>query len=135
MTEKTCRRCKRTLPLERFWKRARYKDGYNTQCKDCLAPTAEQRERGRAQAREWRLSNPDQHEANKRAYYERHPEKRAAKNAVYYALKKSRLERLPCQVCGDPASQAHHDDYALTLDVRWLCQQHHAEADVERRGS
>jgi hypothetical protein len=27
--------------------------------------------------------------------------------------------------CGEPRVDAHHDDYARPLDVRWLCRPHH----------
>lgn len=40
---------------------------------------------------------------------------------------KGEIERLPCQVCGGEASQAHHDDYTRPLDVMWLCASHRAE--------
>ncbi len=47
---------------------------------------------------------------------------------VEKALERGQLVRLPCEVCGDKGAQAHHDDYAKPLDVRWLCKRHH---DVE----
>lgn len=43
------------------------------------------------------------------------------------ARAKGEIERLPCQVCGGEASQAHHDDYTRPLDVMWLCASHRAE--------
>lgn len=41
------------------------------------------------------------------------------------ALADGRLTRGPCEVCGDPKSNGHHDDYAKPLVVRWLCSRHH----------
>jgi hypothetical protein len=35
-------------------------------------------------------------------------------------------------VCGEPEAQAHHDDYAKPLDVRWLCNKHHREHHGEQ---
>ena len=52
--------------------------------------------------------------------------KRRARNAVRYALEAGTLEKGPCEVCGDPVTQAHHDDYEKPLTVRWLCTVHHA---------
>jgi hypothetical protein len=34
---------------------------------------------------------------------------------------------MPCEVCGDPQTHAHHDDYSKPLDVRWFCPRHHRE--------
>lgn len=31
----------------------------------------------------------------------------------------------PCEVCGDPETEKHHEDYDHPLDVRWLCHEHH----------
>lgn len=49
-------------------------------------------------------------------------------NAIRLAIKNGKLKRLPCEVCGSNA-QAHHDSYLPEdrLNVRWLCQVHHAE--------
>lgn len=44
-----------------------------------------------------------------------------------YAIRSGQLVKQPCQVCGDPKSQAHHDDYSKPLEVQWLCSKHHGE--------
>ena len=46
---------------------------------------------------------------------------------VNRAIASGAMVRKPCEVCGNPKTQAHHDDYAKPLDVRWLCTKHHAE--------
>ena len=65
--------------------------------------------------------------AAKRRYLERNPVKRAAHIAVSNALRDGQMHRSPCEVCGNPKAEAHHDDYSKPLDVRWLCREHHAE--------
>lgn len=42
-------------------------------------------------------------------------------------IKAGKLIRQPCEVCKDVKVEAHHDDYAKPLEVRWLCKQHHVE--------
>jgi hypothetical protein len=49
----------------------------------------------------------------------------AARRTVRNAIKAGRLERKPCEVCGDLEVQAHHDDYSQPLKVRWVCVAHH----------
>lgn len=43
------------------------------------------------------------------------------------AIKKGVIQRKPCEVCGDPNSDGHHEDYSQPLKVRWLCRSHHAK--------
>jgi hypothetical protein len=43
------------------------------------------------------------------------------------------LKRQPCEVCGDPSTDAHHENYAKPLAVRWLCRTHHRRRDCELR--
>lgn len=44
---------------------------------------------------------------------------------VWRAIKSGELVRQSCEVCGNPDTVAHHDDYRYSLQVRWLCHPHH----------
>lgn len=49
---------------------------------------------------------------------------------VIYALRRGELIKTPCEVCKNPAVEAHHDDYRSPLKINWLCRIHHRERDV-----
>mgnify|MGYP001611599223 CR=1 FL=1 len=49
----------------------------------------------------------------------------ALRIAVAKAIQDGVLVREPCEVCGNPKVDGHHDDYSKPLDVRWLCRSHH----------
>jgi len=46
---------------------------------------------------------------------------------VAKALRMGAMERKPCEVCGRVKTEAHHEDYARPLEVRWLCKSHHTD--------
>lgn len=48
-----------------------------------------------------------------------------ARSAIGHYLRDKKIPRPPCEICGDPKSEAHHDDYSKPLDVKWLCVKHH----------
>jgi hypothetical protein len=58
--------------------------------------------------------------------------KKKARNMVIARVAAGTLARGNCEVCGEPEAQAHHDDYAKPLDVRWLCNKHHREHHGEQ---
>jgi hypothetical protein len=73
-----------------------------------------------------------------RAYSRQHhakftPERKRASSLVNTAIYSGKLKRQPCEVCGAGATwtQAHHDDYAKPLDVRWLCRSCHKRHHVK----
>lgn len=59
--------------------------------------------------------------------------KERARHAAYRAIERGELVREPCEACGEsPVGvdgrslvQAHHNDYAEPLEVRWLCARCH----------
>lgn len=83
-------------------------------CQRCL-------DRSKVRLKEWRDSNGYDTEA-RRAHY-----------LVGLAVGRGELVQAGCEVCGDPQSQAHHDDYAKPLEVRWLCRQHHRQQHHSER--
>lgn len=108
-----------TAPNCRACYSARVRARYRENIENCRAY-----ERKRAQDP---LRKERRREYNRRAK-ERNPERRAARVAVGNAIRDGRLVRQPCEVCGD-RGEAHHDDYARPLDVRWLCFRCHRERE------
>jgi hypothetical protein len=88
--------------------------------------------------RAWRLG-PGRRKfaADIKAYRLRYPEKRKAHWTVENALRSGKLVKGPCEVSHDCAGriEAHHDDYAKPLEVRWLCKRHHKQADLARKSA
>jgi len=67
---------------------------------------------------------------HRRRYWELTPEQKRRANARSYAncyQRRGLLVPQPCETCGDPDSQKHHDDYDRPLAVRWLCRYHHEQ--------
>lgn len=110
-------------------------DGHLNKCKKCCI-AAEKRRRNSPEFRERILSRDKDRSKTverKQAVLEtqrkrraKYPEKNRARNAISNAIRDGKIVRQPCEVCGGKA-QAHHDDYAKPLEVRWLCFKHHRE--------
>lgn len=79
---------------------------------------------------EWRKKNGYAAEMRSRLKY---PEKEKARREMQSALRKGIIKREPCEVCDNPRSQGHHEDYTKPLQVRWLCAIHHRQADDKLR--
>jgi hypothetical protein len=58
-------------------------------------------------------------------------ERENARRRASRAIARGELVPEPCEVCGDEPTEAHHDDYAKPLEVRWLCGPHHDERHRE----
>lgn len=53
------------------------------------------------------------------------PQKVWAHQALRSAKRRGLVIQEPCEECGDPNAEAHHDDYDRPMCVRWLCRRHH----------
>jgi hypothetical protein len=72
--------------------------------------------------------DPERVKAADRRKYVEAPEKHNARKAVGRALRIGKLQRGLCEQAGPDCTgriEAHHDDYAKPLEVRWLCAFHH----------
>lgn len=144
--KKICRQCEREVRRADFYRHPTYADGLMAICKSCHRSNVRANRKSKADyyrdydkrranlphrvaAREAYSKTPEGRAAairSNRVSNERYPSRRAARIAVGNALRDGKLDRQPCEVCGERA-QAHHDDYSKPLDVRWLCPTHHAE--------
>lgn len=52
-------------------------------------------------------------------------EKHLARKRTRYAIKVGMLKKESCILCGDPKTEAHHEDYSKPLEVIWFCKPHH----------
>ena len=44
-----------------------------------------------------------------------------ARSTLNHAIRDGKIKKIPCEVCGEINSQAHHGDYGKPLEVKWLC--------------
>lgn len=145
---KKCFKCNIEKPLDEFYKHPMMGDKHLNKCKECTKKDVREnyirkiqdpneiiKERLRTRLKFHRLykgrSKIDP-EHNKK-YAEKYPEKYKAKILTGNAIKYGKLVRQPCEVCGLPEAQAHHDDYSKPLEVRWLCIKCHNEYHVRKR--
>jgi len=48
-------------------------------------------------------------------------------------LRRGKIQKRPCFICGNPKSEMHHDDYYKPLNVTWVCKKHHFELEKKKR--
>lgn len=138
MNIKHCLTCNTDKPCSDFQLRAASKDGLSAKCRDCAKEYDRKRAMlpHRVKAREQYQKTEAGREALARArkkFIECNPKKRAAQIAVGNALRDGKINSSPCEVCGNPKAQAHHDDYNKPLEVRWLCTTHHSQWHKENK--
>lgn len=129
---KKCSRCGELKDLQCFQKRKASKDGLTAACKHCLKKYDDSRLKDpkRMKARRDYQKTSKGKAAHKRAcikWLKNNEIKRAAHIIVGNSIRDGKLIKGPCEICGSEKSNAHHDDYAFPLSVRWLCDVHHNE--------
>lgn len=70
----------------------------------------------------WRLKTKRKSD-NK--WNEKNPHKIKAHNFIKTAIRSGTIKKLPCSICGNLKSKAHHPDYSKPFEVIWFCEQHH----------
>lgn len=141
--KKKCFKCKKVKPIEQFYAHSQMADGHLNKCKACAKKDVNSRYqnplvRPRILDYEKRRNQTPERKAAKKAYEAKvraeSPGRIKARHAVANAVRDRRLKRLPCSICGDPKSEAHHSDYRRPLHVIWLCFKHHREAHGQTVG-
>ena len=79
------------------------------------------REKRRKYQKEYYLRHREVIQEKYRLYCLAHKKECAASQKVRYAIKRGKMERKPCDICGEEKSQGHHFDYRKALVVQFLC--------------
>ena len=130
--ERKCSRCGEVKDISEFRLDNRKPLGRGYICKPCENEYAAKRYYGAKHeqrlviARAYRIKHKKEACSNARRYEKKYPYKVEAKRKVIAAIKSGAIKRLPCEVCGNPKSHAHHQDYSKPLEVKWLCSVHHS---------
>jgi hypothetical protein len=131
---KSCFKCKQLKQIDEFYAHPMMADGHLGKCKECNKKDVQQNYRANRNhyriyeqiraatkhRKKWRTEEQRKRRAS-------NPLKTTAHYMISNAIRDKRLVRMPCEKCGNPKSEAHHDDYSKPLEVRWLCFKHHRE--------
>lgn len=122
---KTCFKCDVEKPLSEFYKHPMMGDGHLNKCKKCARYDVRVNRRLRI---EYYVEYDRRRYREGRHQPTRAPERALATRLLNQAVRAGRVKKLACEVCGDPKSEGHHEDYTKPLDVIWLCRKHHRNA-------
>lgn len=99
---------------------------YKKQCSKCDAPLEPTRIGKQCYCRKCHAANMRE---NRVKHSDLMPEAKKKANARAYLhvyIKRGKIKKQGCKVCGAPA-EAHHHDYSKPLEVEWFCREHHLE--------
>jgi len=58
-------------------------------------------------------------------YVVKNPKKIRVQGRARSLIRRGKIKRGPCVVCGAKNAHGHHMDYSKPLELTWLCQKHH----------
>ncbi len=124
---KKCNRCGIAKPIAKFNRDRTRSDGRSYVCAECSRDVC----RGSKRKHRQRVAD---YGARYRAA---NRPKRLAHQAVARALYSGSLTKMPCEICSDKESEAHHDSYEedRELSVNWLCREHHMARHEEQNAA
>lgn len=62
--------------------------------------------------------------------------KACARSYAHVYLKRGKIERKPCKICGTMENlEMHHEDHSKPIEIIWLCRKHHIELTLKENGS
>lgn len=133
---KTCFKCRKPKQLDLFYRHPQMADGHLNKCITCAKKDAVNRyynpkfiprirtyEKSRNKTAGRKLAKV----RYQRASRAKNPKKHKCRNWIHNAIRDGKLTRMPCCICGDPKSEAHHVDYRKKECVVWFCFKHHRE--------
>lgn len=124
--EKKCKQCQKKKHINNYYRHSQMVGGYLNKCKECVKAQV----RSYSRSSKGRASDKRRQQTENRRKWQTeytrkkrraNPEAYKARTALNNAVRDGRIQKKPCEVCGELKVQAHHDDYSRPLHVRWLC--------------
>lgn len=132
-SSKTCFKCGLLKPLAEFYPHKQMGDGHLNKCKVCARKdVSANRASNIAYVRAYDRTRAGLPHRRKQAkiiagrWRRQFPNRRYAQGVLAKAVAAGKVERWPCQICGEKA-EGHHTDYENPLGVTWLCSPHHKQ--------
>ena len=98
----------------------------NTICSKCNNLVEE----SRPNQRYCKECNKEWQRNSRKVHSELSPLQRLKANCRSYLntyIRRGKIQKQPCEVCGELKVEAHHQDYNKPLEVQWLCRERHME--------
>jgi hypothetical protein len=129
---KYCSKCKTEKEENEFYKDKRAKDKLYTYCKDCHLKINKKylKKYSAKYQKEYRENNKEYFKLYHRNYRKNSKEniKRGlCRHRSYHLVEDGKIQKKPCEICGNKKVQIHHNDYNNPFDFIFLCRKHHFE--------
>ena len=132
---KKCSKCKTEKDKNSFYIDKHKKDGLTSSCIYCCRKTGKKSilkniDSVRERSNKYNKKNREKINSYLNEKYKNddlHRFKILVRRKTNYYIKNNKINKLPCEVCGDKKSEAHHNDYNNFLDITFLCNKHHNE--------
>jgi len=133
---KKCSKCKLEKEKERFYRnlgqckecKKEYKEKWNQENREHVRKVVHEnylrnKDKVIERTKRWRQENKEKFNKSWKKSHEKDKSKRRARKIVNYHLQKGNLAKpLCCETCLKQGQlEAHHEDYNLPLNVKWLC--------------
>lgn len=96
-----------------------------TTCSKCSEPIQEELIGRQRYCRACKAANTRKTRKKHEDLTEEERSKANARSYVHVYVKRGKLVKKPCESCGNPKVEAHHEDYTKPLYVKWLCRSCH----------
>lgn len=109
-------------------------------CKDCDKELCKvhylkNKEKIKASSKKWNTENRERVNKRHYEYYQKNKQKCYARGVVNYSLRVGKIQKPSvCTMCGlEKKLHAHHVDYSLPLEIKWLCIDCHIKEHKEEK--
>jgi hypothetical protein len=92
------------------------------------------RQKHREMDKNYKRNNKEKVDNSIKKWRLKNPLARSAHQKALRAVMAGKILKLPCFICGDKISVAHHSDYSKPLVVLWVCRSHHRKIHLNQNG-